>query len=740
MSVIANFHKYYKDTDPALDLFDVIVSIYKWFYRNMWERRVQYMETGKVIPIATSDFPGQDFGFMPMEAVFYTRSCFRTMYSNKKSAAISPEGCVIQLPDSVSEELSLTNAYSILWMGCQTHCTIPIAVNNEWGDVLYATCPIMPAEDGSTFMLDKSCSVYSLYDFSKIIIVSTLSAEKRVLYNAVAGVFNDRKYVDVLSTYLQSLYKGEALSCDEKMDSHYNIISSKIVSEVTSIWKITEGLTGFPINWYNDLFELPANTIVRALQYVVVGGRLSVQGADILLRMQKCFGNALQSIYQTYEKCDWFLPLLLYSFSYYLPYFGEIKNLQQVLGVDKPTLKEMLSEPTSDIFIFWKVMNLHSPCSYVRAKRLYSKYADKDAELMVNGSGVSAWQVTQISCPYFVANDKLRFPVENLSYAQQMYVLHEIYKTYSLADFYKWLLSECYLAVKSKKYERSDFIMAKVLKLAYDYQRMAREINPSQAFTLPHNIQLAHDAMVDISNAHKKVHSNSSWQAASIKRLVPCYRGKRGNCVEDDTYMVCQPMSMDDILDEGIQLHHCVGSYCQDIVKAKGDMLIYFMRKKSAPKTSLITIQVNRADDDGSYYLIEAAGENNRTTTKDENCFIEKWLVAFNENIQRLLSTKGRKNIWFDQCQDDLHVWCQWVNMSMEDEKRMVGEHPAEKTWDSVMQGILVAYAHALSREHDLPFKSVASSIKPDIAAMYGLCCMQSIKYRDFEYIRDDEE
>lgn len=196
MSVIANFQKYYKDTDPALDLFDVIVSIYKWFYRNMWERRVQYMQTGKVIPIATSDFPGQDFGFMPMEAVFYTRSCFRTMYSNKKSAAISSEGCVIQLPDSVSEELSLTNAYSILWMGNQTHCTIPIAVNNEWGDVLYATCPIMPAEDGSTFMLDKSCSVYSLYDFSKIIIVSTLSAERRVLYNAVAGVY-EKKYVDV---------------------------------------------------------------------------------------------------------------------------------------------------------------------------------------------------------------------------------------------------------------------------------------------------------------------------------------------------------------------------------------------------------------------------------------------------------------------------------------------------------------------------------------------------------------
>ena len=144
-------------------------------------------------------------------------------------------------------------------------------------------------------MLDKSCSVYSLCDFSKIIIVSTLSAERRVLYNAVAGVLYDKKYVDVLSTYLQSLYKVEPLSCVEKMDSHYNIISPKIVSEVTSIRKVTEDLIGFPINWYNDLFDLPANTIVRALQYVVGSGRLSDQGADILLRMQKCFGNALHT-------------------------------------------------------------------------------------------------------------------------------------------------------------------------------------------------------------------------------------------------------------------------------------------------------------------------------------------------------------------------------------------------------------------------------------------------------------
>lgn len=738
MSVIANFQKYYKDMEPSIDLFDVIVSIYKWFYRKMRERCVHYMKTGKVIPIDTSDFPGRDFGFMPMEAVFYTRSCFKTMYSNMVSSEISSEGCVLQLTDSVSKELSLSNAYSILWIGNRTFFTIPIAVNNEWGDVLYANCPTTSTGDGDAFMLHESQSLSSLYDLSKIIIVSSLSAERKILYNAVSGIFHDKKYVDELSSYLQSLCKIAVLSSDGEMDPHYNIISSKIVSEVTSIGKIKEGLIGFPINWYNDLFDLPANTIVRALQYVVGHGKLLYQGADILLRMQKCFGNALQSIYQTYKKCDWFLPLLLYSFSYYLPYFGEIKNLQQVLGVDKPTLKEMLSEPTSDIFIFWKVMNLHSPCSYARAKRLYSKYADKDAELMVNGSGVSAWQVTQNPCPYFVANDKLRFPVENLSYAQQMYVLHEIYKTYSLADFYKWLLSECYLAVKSKKYERSDFIMAKVLKLAYDYHKMAREINPSQAFTLPHNIQLAHDAMVDISNAHKKVHSNSSWQAASIKRLVPCYRGKRGNCVEDDIYMICQPMSMDDILDEGIQLHHCVGSYCQDIVKSKGDMLIYFMRKKSAPKTSLITIQVNRAND-GSYYLIEAAGENNRTTTKDENCFIEKWLVAFNENIQRLISTKGRKNIWFDQCKDDLQVWFQWASMPITDAKSFIDEHPTEKGWDPALKNILNKYAHALTRKESLPFITVAKASNQFIAAMYGLCCMQSIKYRDFEYIREDE-
>lgn len=102
---------------------------------------------------------------------------------------------------------------------------------------------------------------------------------------------------------------------------------------------------------------------------------------------------------------------------------------------------------------------------------------------------------------------------------------------------------------------------------------------------------------------------------------------RRGNCVEDDTYEVQQPMSIDDILDEGIQLHHCVGSYYQDIVDAKGDMLIYFMREKAFPYQALITIQVNR-DKDGNYFIVEASGDSNREPTRQEKAFMINGLLA----------------------------------------------------------------------------------------------------------------
>lgn len=742
MSVIANFQKYYKDVDPSLDLFDVIESIYEWFFRKLWERRIQYMKTGKVIPIDTSDFPGQDFGFMPMETVLYDYTRFRTMYSGKVIPGVSSDewDTSFQLPTGIPEKLGLSNHYSLTIMGRYTthdFLNIPIAVNNEWGDILYAKCTLMStAKDGPAFMLGKNHIEKGGYSISGMTIVNPLKGERKVLYNAVNI---HEKYVNELAMYLHSLSKVKFSSDQGMADSHYNVISKKILVHIIPIRNIADGIRGFPFNWYNDLFDLPADTITRALHSVAGIRSIDAKdGAIVILRMQKCFGNALQSVYQTYEKCNWFLPLLMRSFDEYLPYFGEDVSLQKVLGVDKPTLKEILREPTSDLFVFWQVMNLHSPCSYIRAKRLYEKFEKKDAELMVNVGKVEAFDITGTHDQSFSTNTSLYLPARKLSYAQQMYVHHGIYELYSLSEFYKWLLSECYLAVKSKKYARSDFIMAKVLNMARDYHWMAAEINPRQAFTLPHNILLAHDAMVDNYHAHKKEHSHSNWQAASIKRLVPCYRGKRGNCVEDDTYMVCQPMSSDDILDEGIQLHHCVGSYFQNIIDAKGNMLIYFMRLKASPKKSLVTIQVNRAKD-GTYYLVEAAGENNRTTTKAENAFIEKWLVAFNENIQRLLSTKGRKNIWFDQCQDDLQVWCQWARVSMERAKRFVGEHPTEENWDSVMKKILVAYAHGLSREQAQPLYLVVDSIDPYIAAMYGLCCMQSTKYRDFEYIKDDD-
>ena len=309
------------------------------------------------------------------------------------------------------------------------------------------------------------------------------------------------------------------------------------------------------------------------------------------------------------------------------------------------------------------------------------------------------------------------------------YIDKELYKRYTISAYYQWLWKECFIAAKSGKYSKDTLLIEKICFLQEDIYRMEERMakrKPEIKFTpkhpdsylLSHNVIAAHDAITENFNAYEKAHKNPTRTAASIKRLVPCYRGKRGNCVEDDTYEVQQPMSMDDILDEGIQLHHCVGSYYQDIVDAKGDMLIYFMREKAFPYQALITIQVNR-DKDGNYFIVEASGDSNREPTRQEKAFLDKWIAGFNAHISKFTGMK-RKEAIDAMCRDDMQVWCQWTSYSLDEANSTIEKALKVTDWDTALKGVCDDY--------ELTHKCNGSLY---IAAMYGLCC-QSIKYTDF--------
>lgn len=66
-------------------------------------------------------------------------------------------------------------------------------------------------------------------------------------------------------------------------------------------------------------------------------------------------------------------------------------------------------------------------------------------------------------------------------------------------------------------------------------------------------------------------------------------------------YTVVIPQTPTDIIDEGKNMHHCVGNYTQDVIDNK--VYIIFIRHKDTPNQCYITAEVDKRGQLGQYYL-----------------------------------------------------------------------------------------------------------------------------------------
>lgn len=68
MSIISDYWRYFANVDTTKDFKSVIDEIYNWFFRKLWERGMAYTEKSFAdAPISVSDFPGQEWGFRPID-------------------------------------------------------------------------------------------------------------------------------------------------------------------------------------------------------------------------------------------------------------------------------------------------------------------------------------------------------------------------------------------------------------------------------------------------------------------------------------------------------------------------------------------------------------------------------------------------------------------------------------------------------------------------------------------------
>jgi hypothetical protein len=86
-------------------------------------------------------------------------------------------------------------------------------------------------------------------------------------------------------------------------------------------------------------------------------------------------------------------------------------------------------------------------------------------------------------------------------------------------------------------------------------------------------------------------------------------------------YVVVLPKSGQDIVAEGQNMHHCVGSYVGRVVE--NDCYIVFIRHKDTPDKCYLTCQVYTNGEIGQYYL----AYDRRISTAEDRAFKEAFAL-----------------------------------------------------------------------------------------------------------------
>lgn len=147
-------------------------------------------------------------------------------------------------------------------------------------------------------------------------------------------------------------------------------------------------------------------------------------------------------------------------------------------------------------------------------------------------------------------------------------------------------------------------------------------INMSEDMDVPYNLcpkslKLRHDLA---ARNHKLVLEEIERKKFKEKASAENYA-----CLEwtskDGKWAVLVPKDAGDLVKEGAELSHCVGSYAKYVID--GSMRICFLRKAESPDKSLLTLTVNQ-DDCCTTYL----GFDNRDAAAEEVFALREWTKA----------------------------------------------------------------------------------------------------------------
>lgn len=111
------------------------------------------------------------------------------------------------------------------------------------------------------------------------------------------------------------------------------------------------------------------------------------------------------------------------------------------------------------------------------------------------------------------------------------------------------------------------------------------------------------------------------------ERFSSIYNRYKDNLLfEYGNYQVVLPQQTQDLITEGNEMHHCVGSYIDKV--ADGNTLIVFIRHKDTPTKCYITAQINPHNGELGQYYLAYDNRIEKAEDKDFKVQYQKWLYS----------------------------------------------------------------------------------------------------------------
>jgi len=151
----------------------------------------------------------------------------------------------------------------------------------------------------------------------------------------------------------------------------------------------------------------------------------------------------------------------------------------------------------------------------------------------------------------------------------------------------------------------SDYLYRDYINLM---EKIGTPVNKKTAF--PNDIKKAHD---DATNKF-----NTIKQELEDKTYGVIYQELKKIEFMDHGLRIIVPKSLNEILQEGKDMNHCVGSYVDRV--ARGDTVILFIRQSNNPTEAFCTMEYQNG------HIIQVRGKSNAKTTEQVDTFTKEWL------------------------------------------------------------------------------------------------------------------